>query len=298
MRHRAALIPAIVTATTAILAVGAPANAVVQGVQVRITELPRTFSAGADPRTVTVVASTDSGAGCQKVRWSMLMQVQGIRFDQVKVERIENSADFPLQVQSDGDTARLTDAQFDPGTLCRGRTVTAQYRVSFADGVTDGLVRFQAEAFDARARLLERANGTSEVVGGQGQNSGGQDQNSGGQGQNSGGQGQQPTGQTDPTPDPDQSTASDGTGAGNSTDTEVNQSQDQGPATPEPSATSAIASVPVSKGSTPSLLGVGLIIGAILMFLGVGLLLRVRTRLRQQPDVETFAMTRAFDPAP
>lgn len=284
MRHRAALFPAIATATAAVLAVGTPASAVVQGFEVRITEVPRTFTAGADPATVTVVASTNAQGACQKVRWSMLMQVEGIKFDQVKVQRIENSADFPLQVQSDGDTARLTDKRLDPGTLCRGRTVTAQYRISFADDVTDGQVRFQAEAYDVRSQLLERANATSQVVGEGGQARNDPDQQDGGQ-----------------TPDPDQSENGDDTGAGNSQDTEVNQPQDDdATAGPEPSATAgAIAAVPTSANSSGSLLGVGLIVGAILMFLGVGLLLRVRMRLRQKPG-EAFAMTqtRAFDPLP
>ena len=96
-------------------------------------------------------------------RWCS--RVQGIRLDQVKMDRVEESGDFPLEIRTEGDVARLTDRQLDPGTLCPGRTVTARYRVAFAEDVTQGRVTLAAEAYDANLRLLARQTATRSVVG-------------------------------------------------------------------------------------------------------------------------------------
>lgn len=268
VRHRAALFSAILATTAAVLAVSGPATAAVDGFDVKITELPSTFAAGGQPRTITVVASTDVGRDCQKVRWSMLMQVDGVELDEVKVERVEDTGSVPLQVESNGDTARLTDARLDPGELCRGRTVTARYEVSFSDDAEDGRVQFQAEAYDVRAQLLERASGTSEVV-----------------------NGAEPEPSEEPSPSPSASaTPGDGLGA----DSDVSGTPEEESAAPDPAAT-GIAAVPAAKGGSPSLLGAGLIVGAVFIFLGVGLLLRLRLKARQSPG---SALPRRFHPAP
>lgn len=274
MRHRAALFSAMAMVMAAVLAVVAtPAHAVVRGFEVRITEVPRTFSAGSGPGTITVVASTSVGRICQKVRWSMLMEVEGVDLDQVRVQRVEETGSFPLQVEANGDTARLTDARLDPGALCVGRTVTARYEVSFDDEADEGQVRFQAEVFDARQRLLQRANATSQVL----------------QGEERAEEAEQP----EATPSPTQTQAPEE----DSRDAEVDQPQDE--AAEEPAAApsdTSIAAVPAGNGGSSNLLGVGLIIGALLIFMGVGLLLRLRTRSRVTDELPT--MTHSFNPAP
>jgi hypothetical protein len=229
--------PAVVLSVLSVLAGVALAPAAASaapGFDVQITELPGEFTAGRGPGTVTVVASTDRGRACQKVRWSMVMKVSGVRLDQVRVDRVEDGGTIPLAVQADGDTARLTDTEFDPGELCRGRTVTARYRVTFTEAAPDGRVTLQAEAYDRDEQLLELASATREVVG-------------------------------------DTATPS---AAPSPTAAEPSRT----PA-PEPSASGAgaTASVPTAgRGGDTSLLGVGLIVGAVLIFFGVGLLLRVR----------------------
>ena len=52
-----------------------------------------------------------------------------------------------------------------------------------------------------------------------------------------------------------------------------------------------------AKGGTPSLLGPGLIVGAVLVFLGVGLLLRLRIRNRGLKNQRNLTPT-SFYPAP
>jgi uncharacterized membrane protein len=193
----------------------------------------------------------------------------------VRVQRVEETGAFPLEVEADGDTARLTDARLDPGALCIGRTVTARYEVSFEGEAEDGEVRFQAEVFDARARLLQRASGTSQVVDGAER-----------------AEEEAPAERAEPSPSPSKTTPADEDA---SRDAEVDQ-QDAGEEPAAAPAETPIAAVPAGNGGSTSLLGVGLVIGALLIFMGVGLLLRLRLRNRNQDDLP--AMTRTFNPAP
>ncbi|MFI9642384.1 hypothetical protein ACIG87_20345 [Micromonospora sp. NPDC051925] len=146
------------------LAGPAPASAADRFATV-LSGLPDEFTADDQVRTVSAVVSRRGNGGCVKVRWSMVLSVQGLRLDQVKMDRIEESGSFPLEIKSEGDVARLTDRQLDPGTLCPDRTVTATYRVAFAEDVTRGRITMAAEAYDPNLRLLARQSATRQVVG-------------------------------------------------------------------------------------------------------------------------------------
>jgi len=251
VRHRAAaLLSSVLAIAAATLALPAPAQAAVEGFKVTITQLPDEFEAGAGARTVQVVASTDNEGRCRKVRWSMVLKVDGVDLDQVRVNRVENDDNFPLRVQSDGDTARLTDVRFDPGSLCRGKTVTAVYRVAFDDDA-DGKVTFQAQVFDATTRLLEEASASSRVVGER----------------------------AEPSPSPSEESESPAP-----EESQVAVEDEESPEVAAPPAGTGgdnlSANAAASEGGVPSLLGPGLIIGALLVFAGVGLLLRIRLRNR------------------
>ncbi len=264
MRHRAAVLLSSVLATaTAVLALPAPAAAVVEGFDVTITEVPDEFEAGADARTVEVVASTDNRGACRKVRWSMVLRVDGVDLDQVRVSRIEEDDSFPLRVEAGGDTARLTDVRFDPGSLCRNRTVTARYRVAFDDDAPEGRVTFQAQAFDAATRLLQEATASSRVIGEEAEE--------------------------EPSPSPSPSPAE------SEPEPEPEESAEAAPAgeAAAPPGGDLAARRTAAQGAGPSLLGPGLIVGAALVFAGVGLLLRIRMRNRAP---KRHAMPASFRP--
>jgi hypothetical protein len=247
VRHRAAaLLSGVLAIAAAALALPAPARAAVEGFKVTITELPDEFEAGAKARTVEVVASTDNEGRCRRVRWSMVLKLDGVDLDQVTVNRVEDDNNFPLQVQAEGDTARLTDVRFDPGSLCRDKTVTARYQVAFDDDADEGKVTFQAQAFDAATRLLEEASATSRVVGERAEPS--------------------PSPSESESPAPEESPAA------------VEEQPDAAAA--PPGGDDLPANPASSEGGVPSLLGPGLIVGALLVFAGVGLLLRIRLRNR------------------
>jgi hypothetical protein len=244
VRHRGAalLLSGALTALTAVL-LPAPAHAEVDGIDLEVTKAPAKFEAGADPQIVEVVVSTDNPGRCRKIRFSMVLGVEGAELDQVRVNRVEENGTFPTQVRDEGDRARITDTQFDPGQLCRGRTVTARYEVSVAENAPDGRITFGAEAFDARQTLLRKAAASSDIAGAE---------------------------KPPPSPSP-------------SEEPEAEESSDA--AIPPPADASGIsADLAAGQDSTPSLLGPGLIVGAVLVLLGVGLLMRIRLRNRKRPQ--------------
>jgi hypothetical protein len=252
VRHRAALLSVVLAVGAATLILPGPAAAVEPGFQVDITELPETFTAGGEARTVTVVASSEQNR-CQKVRWSMLIAVDGPDLDEVEVARVEDNGDFPVQVENAGaGSARITDVQLDPGQLCRGRTVTARYQIAFDDDADSGRVTFRAQAFNAGRTLLQESSSRSQVRGEKAEEAEKSPEPSASPSESA-------------TPEPEESATEEETAEPDPTDTEAD-----------------VAAVPASGSDTgtPSLLGAGLIVGGVLVFLGVGLLLRLRMRSR------------------
>jgi hypothetical protein len=243
----------VVTCLTGVgVGLAAPAGAAV-GFTTRLSGLPDEFTAGDQVRTLSAVVSRDGG-GCVKVRWSMVLSVQGIRLDQVKMDRVEESGSFPLEIQTDGDVARLTDRELDPGTLCPDRTVTARYRLAFAEDVTQGQVTLAAEAYDAGLNLLSRQTATRTVVGA--------------------------GGEATPTeaPDPTESAAE-------PTVEPTEESTDDADPGTDPSG-EAVAELPPTAGRPVAQSGgfgavqAAFLLGGLLLTLGVGLLVRLRHLLR------------------
>ncbi|MET8087936.1 hypothetical protein [Micromonospora sp. NPDC005237] len=155
----------------------------------------------------------------------------------------------------------MTDRQLDPGTLCPGRTVTARYRVAFAEDVTQGRVTLAAEAYDANLRLLARQTATRSVVGA----------------------GVRPTGTPTPSATPAEPS-----------DPPSEPAQESDPAE-EPVADQPIDAAPPAAGRPVSQTGgfgmvqAAFLLGGLLLSLGVGLLLRLRHLTRA-------ATTEAEDP--
>lgn len=249
-RGAALLLAGALTALTAVL-LPAPAHAEVDGIDLKVTKAPDTFEAGDDPEIVEVVVSTDNRGRCRKIRFSMVLGVEGAELDQVRVNRVEENGTFPTQVRDEGGKARITDTQADPGQLCRGRTVTARYEVSVAENAPDGRITFDAEALDAQQTLLQRAAASSDIDGSE-----------------------------KPAPVPSE---------------EPEEEESSEAAIPPPADASGIsADLAAGQDSTPSLLGPGLIVGAVLVLIGVGLLIRIRLRGRnrnrpQRPQMPGYA---------
>jgi hypothetical protein len=255
VRHRAALVAIVLAVAGATFALPGRASAVEPGFEVRITELPATFGAGAESRALTVVVSSDKRR-CIKVRWALLLQVDGPDLGDVKVSRIENDGEFATRRENAGKVARITDVQVDPGQLCRGSTVTANYRVSFGDDAGTGRVTFQPQVFNAQGTLLQQASGQSPVVG------------------------QEPAAAESPSPS-DSPSPSPSPSETAEEETATDDPTEEAGAAPAPGESEDLNAVPAaSEGGPPSLLLPGVIVGALLVFVGVALLLRLRTRQR------------------
>jgi hypothetical protein len=246
MRHRVARITTALALVAASLAWASPATAAVDGFAVSMGQSPATFTIGRQARPVTAVATTDRQRRCFKVRWQLTIRTDGISLDQVRVNRVEDGQTFGVRAQLGADEARITDVQPDPGQLCRDQTVTGRWDISFT-GPDDGKVTFEARALDAGGgRELAVTSSTSRVV--------------------------------TPVAARPSASPSASPSVSKTPDEEVTETAaDDG--VPQVDKTSAAALNPAS--GTPSVLGPGLIIGAVLVFLGVALLLRIRSRNRK-----------------
>ncbi|TCB92155.1 hypothetical protein E0H26_24615 [Micromonospora zingiberis] len=247
------------------VAMAAPAQA---AFATELSGLPDQFTAGGRVATVSAVVSRSDQGDCLKVRWSMVLAVQGLRLDQVRVDRIEETGSFPMEVRIDGDVARLTDRQLDPGTLCPGRTVTAQYRIGFAADVEQGKVSLAAEAYDQNLQLLSRQSATREVVG---RNAVAPPTTAA------------PTPSSVPTVDPTEEPAD--TPTVDPADEEADAADDgYAGGAAEPPAADAAGNQVSESGAGIGLTEAAFLLGGLLLFLGVGLLMRLR-QLTREPEV-------------
>ncbi|MFC4072730.1 hypothetical protein [Actinoplanes subglobosus] len=246
MRHRIAALAGAVVAGAVLNALAwvAPAAADVPGFSVRVTA-PDRFTAARSAETLTAVVTSESRR-CRKVRWVLLVRSQ-IDAGQLRVTRVEEAGEFDTDTSTEGETTTFVDEELDPGTLCRGRTVTGRWQVAFA-GPDGGDVQFEAQAFDEQNTLLTRAAVGSTVRGRQA---------------------------ASPSPSPSESPAEEedeDAGAGDSADDENTG------AVIDPTGEDTEAALVADQ---TSLLGPGLIVGGICVFLGVLLLVRLRTRARE-----------------
>ncbi|MEU8655943.1 hypothetical protein [Actinoplanes philippinensis] len=258
MRHRITALAGAVVAGAVLSPsfVATPAAADVPGFSVRVTA-PDTFTAARSAETVTAVVTSESRR-CRKVRWVLVVRSE-VDPGQLRVTRVEEDGEFDTSVSRDGDTTTIIDEALDPGTLCRGRTVTGRWQISF-DGPDGGDVRFEAQAFDEQETLLS-TTGVSSAVRGQRVAS--------------------------PSPEPSETPGDDeDEDAGNTGDDTGGNAAP--PIAPDPGDAEAAL---VSQDT--SLLGPGLVVGGICVFLGVLLLIRLRARSREA-RVEEQAVPTGF----
>jgi hypothetical protein len=263
VRHRAAAVVSTVLAiSAATMALPAAASAAVPGIDLQFLNVPGEFTPGAAARDITAIVAANAQAGpqCRKVRWQLVVRVQGIDPGQARVERVPEDGGSPLQVVRQGDTTRITDVRFDPKSLCPGAAgrVRAPYRVSI-DGERTGRITLESRALDAAGRVLQAASVTSKILKAQ-------ERRKGQPGQATKAPAANKTSAPAATPSP---IAPAGAGAQDSA------------APAAPPAGNIPATRTSSSSGIPSLLGPGLIVGAVLVLAGLILLLRIRLRNRR-----------------
>lgn len=280
MRQLAVRLGVVLACVVVTVVAGAAPALGIPGYRAEITGLPAEFTADGDPVTFSVVVSRDLGGECESVRWSLLVRVDGMSLDQVGTARVEQGQAFPLDIRADGGTARLTDTQLDPGTLCQDSTVTADYQFSFDRNVIDGRVTFTAEAYDTDLRLLASANAGRDVVGVDGPEPAPGASEIGAE--------------VDPPTDVDvDPPAGDGVGSAGGNGDDGNGDDGNGGG----GIGQAVDAVPA--GDTSGVPVAWFVVGALMVFVGFGLLLRVRARLLRsvgavgpQPEQGVWPVTR------
>lgn len=239
-RPVAALVTAAMALVGASLTWGTPAQADTPGFAVNVGRTG-TFTIGRSAKALSAVASTDKARRCHKVRWELTVRTEGISLDQLRVTRVESGRSFPARAELDEDGARIVDTGLDPGQLCRNRTVSAQWNISFT-GPDDGSVAFEVKAVDAAGRLLATGGASSQVV---------------------------TAVAAKPSVTPSASAPATPTFSPEPT---------EAVAAPAVQPSSAPAAALARAGSSTSILGPGLIVGAVLVLLGILLLVRLRKR--------------------
>jgi hypothetical protein len=239
---------AALAAAAAALAGAAPAAADTPGFAVKVTQAPDTFTVGKDAHTLSAVVSTSSDRlqrRCVKVRWALVISTKGVSLDQIRVNRVENGQSVPVRTQFQGDDARVVDQQVDPGQLCRDQTVSAKWTVSFT-GPDNGSVNFTMQAFSQRNVALASAGASARVVTPVAA---------------------KPSRSATPSPTPTSTFSPEPTEAAIAP---VAQASSADPAALTKTSRSSDALLP------------GILVGAVLVFVGVALLMRIRKRNRQQ----------------
>lgn len=245
---------ALAAAVAAVLSWSAPAFADEQGFSARIGQAPVTFTIGQGAQAVTAVVSTTRDLKrCQKIRWSLTVTTDGVSLDQVRVSRIEGGKVAQVRTQVTADAARIVDQQVDDGQLCQNQNVTGEWAVAFT-GPDDGTVTFTAHALSRNGQELATAGVTSRVV-----------TTVANKPTESATASASPSESVSPTP----SFSAEPTAAAVLTPSDA-------PSTVDPAAAAA-------NTSGLNVLLPGLIVGAVLVFLGVALLLRLRARNRKSP---------------
>lgn len=157
---------AALAVAAATLAWAAPAVADLPGFDVKVTQAPDTFTVGNDARTLSAVVSTSSDRlqhRCVQVRWALIISTKGVSLDQVRVNRVENGQSAPVRARFQGEDARVVDERPDPGPLCLNTTVTAKWTVSFT-GPDNGSVNFAMQALSQRGQVLATGGTSARVV--------------------------------------------------------------------------------------------------------------------------------------
>jgi hypothetical protein len=240
---------ALAAAVAAVLFWSAPAMADIPGFGARMTQAPTSYTIGGQARTLGAVVTTSrDGPRCQRVRWALVISTDGVSLDQIRISRVENGRTVPVRAQIGADTARVVDSQPDQGRLCRDSNVTAQWLISFT-GPDNGRATFEARAFNQGGLLLATAGVTSRVV----------------------------------TPVAAKQNKPSASASASPSPTSTFSAQPTKAVTAVIDAPSSAPAYAAAASQGPSLLLPGLIVGAVLVFLGVALLLWLRRRGRRSP---------------
>ncbi|MEH1014178.1 hypothetical protein V6U90_13830 [Micromonospora sp. CPCC 206060] len=145
-----------------LLATGA-APALAEGDSVRV-RAASSFTAGGSPGAVNlgVTKKTD---GCVLVRTGLALQLPGVTARQVRVEVALAGQWRAIPVSGTGTLTTARTAPTNP-TLCKGKSLSVRYRVTFLAGAPSGRLNIIGQAIAGTGRTIGYGATTSKVAGG------------------------------------------------------------------------------------------------------------------------------------
>ncbi|SCL35343.1 hypothetical protein GA0074692_4068 [Micromonospora pallida] len=159
VRRGAARLAAVCALVGGVVLVGAtPALAEGDSVKVRTAG---SFTAGGSAESVSIEVRKRSD-GCVMLRTALGLRLAGVRADQVEVQVAAGGQWWPVPVSGGGS---LNTSQTSPAkpTLCKGKSITVRYRVTFRAGAPAGPLTVVGEATTATGRTIGRGAEMSQV---------------------------------------------------------------------------------------------------------------------------------------
>lgn len=124
----------------------------------------RTVTAGGAPATLTVGVRGTSN-GCTVTSRTVAIRLDGLRSDQVRVERFVAGAPVTLAESSPaaGEVV-AADALAEGKVICGAADTTSRYRVTFLDEAPSGAARFEVSTATVTGKALGSGAATATVV--------------------------------------------------------------------------------------------------------------------------------------
>lgn len=141
---------------------GSPALADDDQVRVRSAG---SFTAGGSAEGVAVEVRRRKD-GCVLLRTALGLRLAGLRADQARVQVSYNGQWFPVPLGGGGGSVASTTTSPPNPRLCKGKSITVRYRVSFTAAAPSGRLTVTAEATNGMGQVLGRGADASRVVGG------------------------------------------------------------------------------------------------------------------------------------
>lgn len=164
--HAGILLAGLVVAGLAVDAVSAPpALAAEDSVRLRLSS---SFRAGGSPGSarLTIAKRTE---GCVSPRAALGIALPGLTPDQVTVETAVDGGQWRRVTVSSGGAGLVMTQRIRPSerpSICKGKSTTIRYRLTFGDAAPNGTVVVVAEAYAGGDTVIGRASGSAKVRGG------------------------------------------------------------------------------------------------------------------------------------
>ncbi|MEU8209373.1 hypothetical protein AB0B85_09250 [Micromonospora sp. NPDC049044] len=162
VRRRAARLAAVCGLVGGLVMLGAsPALADDDSVRVGAAS---SFAAGGSAQGVNVAVRKRTD-GCVLLRTAVVLSLQGLQPNQVKVEVNAGRHWSPVGLSGGGGNVGTVQTSPAQPTLCKGKGITVRYRVTFGAGVSGGRLVVIGAGFNAAGLEIGRGSDTARVTG-------------------------------------------------------------------------------------------------------------------------------------